>query len=239
MRAIILAGGKGTRLVPYTTVIQKPLVPIGGKMPILEVVLRQLKANGFEHITVTVNHLAHLIRAFFGDGLQWGLKIDYSQEDRPLGTIGPLTLIRDLPENFLVMNGDLICDLNFKEFFDFHCAGGNDVTVAACRRHQKIDFGVLSFDDNNQLVSFSEKPEYKFDVSMGIYCFNRRIIRELKVGEPYGFDNLMIERLEAKKKTNIFPFDGLWYDIGRPSDYDDVNSNFEKIQGFAGLKLDL
>ncbi len=223
MRAIILAGGKGTRLAPYTTVIPKPLVPIGGKMPI--------------HITVTVNHMAHLIRAFFGDGLQWGLKIDYSQEDRPLGTIGPLTLIRDLPENFLVMNGDLICDMNFKSFFDFHCAGCNNVTVAACRRRQKIDFGVLSFDSNNHLVSFSEKPEYTFDVSMGIYCFNRSIVQELKTGEPYGFDNLMIERLKAKKQTNIFPFDGLWYDIGRPSDYDDVNSHFERIRGIFGLDL--
>ena len=237
MRAIILAGGKGTRLAPYTTVIPKPLMPIGGKMPILEVVIRQLKANGFEHITVTVNHMAHLIRAFFGDGLQWGLKIDYSQEDRPLGTIGPLTLIDDLPENFLVMNGDLICDLSFKSLFDFHCAGRNEVTVAACRRRQKIDFGVLSFNSNNHLASFSEKPEYTFDVSMGIYCFNRSIVRELKIGEPYGFDNLMIDRLKARKQTNVFPFDGLWYDIGRPSDYDEVNSHFEEIRGIFGFDL--
>ena len=113
MRAIIMAGGQGTRLRPYTTLIPKPLVPLGGKYAILEVVLHQLKTAGFDHITIAVNHLAHLITAYFGDGSRLGLKIDYSFEDAPLSTIGPLTLIEDLPENFLVMNGDILCDLDY------------------------------------------------------------------------------------------------------------------------------
>ena len=120
MRAIILAGGKGTRLKPYTTVVPKPLVPIGNEMPILEIVIRQLAKNGFTHVTITVGHLAHLIMAFFGNGERWGVKIDYSMEDveKPLHTIGPLTLINDLPENFLVMNGDVLCDIDYKNFFE-------------------------------------------------------------------------------------------------------------------------
>ena len=116
MRAIILAGGKGTRLRPYTYSLPKPLMPIGGEMPILEVILKQLKNHGFREVTITVNYMAKIIQAFFGDGKEWGLKIDYSLEQKPLGTVGPLTLIDNLPETFLVMNGDLLTDLNYKEY---------------------------------------------------------------------------------------------------------------------------
>ena len=129
MRAIILAGGKGTRLRPYTTLIPKPLVPIGGKYSILEVVLRQLADAGFDRVTLAVNHLANLIQAYFGNGEKWGLEIDYSLEDRPLNTIGPLTLINDLPDNFLVMNGDILCDLDYRAFFENHVATGADGTA--------------------------------------------------------------------------------------------------------------
>ena len=119
MRAVILAGGKGTRLRPYTTVFPKPLVPIGDQMPILEVIIRQLATCGFQHITITVSYLAELIMAFFGSGERWGVDIDYSREPKPLSTIGPLTLLDDLPENFLVMNGDILCDLDYRQFYDY------------------------------------------------------------------------------------------------------------------------
>jgi len=229
MRAIILAGGKGTRLRPYTTIIPKALVPIGDKMPILEVVIRQLAAQGYTHITMTVNHLANLIMAFFEDGSKWGIKIDYSLEDRPLSTIGPLTLINDLPENFLVMNGDILTNLNYKQFMETHIQQQSEVSVALYKREAKIDFGVIQYDSSNHMITFVEKPSYNFDVSMGIYCINRKTVENLQPGEPYGFDNLMLDRLKNHESTVVYPFDGFWLDIGRPEDYDHVNENYEEI----------
>src|SRR2546429_8527690 len=143
MRAVILAGGKGTRLKPYTITLPKPLVPVGDEMPILEIIIRQLSKFGFDHITIAVNHMANLIMSFFGDGSRWSTRIDYSVEDSMLKTIGPLTLISDLPDSFLVMNGDILCDLNYRHFYDFHVASENDVTVAVYKRSSLIDFGVL------------------------------------------------------------------------------------------------
>src|SRR6266850_6832211 len=132
-RVIILAGGKGTRLRPYTVVLPKPLMPIG-EFPILEVIVRQLVQHGFDHVTMAVNHQAEIIRAFFQDGAKWGVKIDYSLEDKPLGTMGPLKLIRDLAEHFLVMNGDTLTDLDFGAFHDRHAASGELFTVSSAVR---------------------------------------------------------------------------------------------------------
>ena len=136
------------------------------------------RADGIE-LTLAVNHLAHLIQAYFGDGARFGVKIDYSQEDKPLSTIGPLTLIDDLPETFLVMNGDIVCNLDYRAFFEAHVAARVPVSVAAFRRETKIDFGVLDLDERNRLVGFREKPIYHFDVSMGIYGLNRSVIERL------------------------------------------------------------
>ena len=139
-RAVILAGGKGTRLRPYTVVLPKPLMPIG-EYPILEVVVRQLAKANFSHITIAVNHQAELIRAFFGDGARWGIKIDYSQENEPLGTMGPLKIIPDLPEHFLIMNGDILTDLDFGKFYDDHTKKEAIFTISAHQRIQKVDYG--------------------------------------------------------------------------------------------------
>lgn len=235
MRAIILAGGKGTRLRPYTTTIPKPLVPIGGEMAILEIVILQLVKYGFQHITLAVNHMANLIMAFCGDGARWGVKIDYSLEDRPLSTIGPLTLIDDLPERFLVMNGDILSDLNYGEFYSYHVTHTHDITVASYRRDVKIDFGVIEYDSNNMVSGFIEKPSYHFNVSMGIYCISRKIIEALPRGESYGFDNLMLDGLKNKLKMRVKPFDGFWLDIGRPEDYDYANENYAQIKAKLGF----
>lgn len=235
MRAIILAGGKGTRLRPYTTTIPKPLVPIGGEMAILEIVILQLVKYGFQHITLAVNHMANLIMAFCGDGARWGVKIDYSLEDRPLSTIGPLTLIDDLPERFLVMNGDILSDLNYGEFYSSHVTHTHDITVASYRRDVKIDFGVIEYDSNNMVSGFIEKPSYHFNVSMGIYCISRKIIEALPRGESYGFDNLMLDGLKNKLKMRVKPFDGFWLDIGRPEDYDYANENYAQIKAKLGF----
>jgi NDP-mannose synthase len=229
MRAIILAGGKGTRLKPYTATIPKPLVPVGGEMPILEIIIKQLSQAGFTHITIALNHMADFIKAFFGDGSKWQLQIDYSTEDTPLSTIGPLTLIEDLPENFLVMNGDILCDLDYRKFYEQHCQNQNDVSVSVYKRDSKIDFGVLQYNDNQRIIKFIEKPIYQFDVSMGIYCIKRKVIEALQKNQPYGFDNLMIDGIEATRQLEAMPFDGFWLDIGRPDDYDYANENFKEI----------
>ena len=233
-RAIILAGGKGTRLLPYTVVLPKPLMPIG-EFPILEVIVRQLVRQGFDHVTMAVNHQAELIRAFFQDGARWGVKIDYSLEDKPLSTMAPLRLIRDLPENFMVMNGDILSDLNYSDLFEIHVANNNIFTISACRREQKVDYGVLEMDASNHLSGFREKPSAEYLVSMGVYMASRRIMGFIPEGKSYGFDNLMLDLLAAGKPAAVRKFDGYWLDIGRPDDYVQAIEEFEQMkQRFLG-----
>lgn len=233
MRAVILAGGKGTRLRPFTYSLPKPLMPIGGEMPILEIILKQLKKNKFNHITIAVNYMAKILQAFFRDGSDWGLKIDYSFEEKPLSTIGPLTLIDDLPEKFLVMNGDILTDLDYRQFFDWHIKNKCDVTVATFKRVSKINFGVLKYNENQEVYDFIEKPKYHFDVSMGIYAINKHVIDTLPKNEPFGFDDLMIKGINDKLRIKSYPHDSYWLDIGRNDDYQKANedylSNKEKI----------
>jgi NDP-sugar pyrophosphorylase family protein len=228
-RAIILAGGKGTRLRPYTVVLPKPLMPIG-EYPILEVVIRQLIINGFDHITLAVNHQAELIKAFFGDGSKWNIKIDYSLEEQPLGTMGPLKLIKDLPDNFLVMNGDILTDLNFSDFYDNHAINNNLFTISSFTREQKIDYGVLEIDQSNVLTGFIEKPLKSFEVSMGIYMVSSKILEYIPENAAYGFDNLMLSILKDKKNVSVKNFNGYWLDIGRPDDY------MQAIEEFGEMK---
>lgn len=230
MRAIILAGGQGTRLRPYTITLPKPLVPVGGEMPVIEVIIRQLARAGFSRLTFAVNHKANLIRAFCGDGSQWGIPIDYSLEDKPLSTIGPLTLIHDLPEHFLVMNGDLLCDLDFRAFLEHHARSGNQITVSTCKRSVNSDFGVLKVGESGRVLGFEEKPVFHFDVSMGVYCISRSVIEQLERGAPYGFDNLMLDAIRDGLRLEARPFNGFWLDIGRPEDYDLANQEFARLK---------
>jgi len=235
MRAIILAGGQGTRLRPYTTLIPKPLVPLGNEISILEIVIKQLSKCGFDHITITVNHLSNLIMAFIGDGSKWNIKIDYSVEEKPLSTIGPLTLIKDLPKDFLVMNGDILCNLKFDEFYNYHVKNKNEVTVATIKRDVKINLGVLQYDENNTVKGFFEKPVHNFDASMGINCINRKVIEKLPKGIKYGFDDLMMDGVKNKCNYKVKPFKGFWLDIGMPEDYDYCNDNFGEIKKKLGI----
>lgn len=235
MRAILLAGGLGTRLKPYTTLVPKPLVPIGGEVSIIEVVIRQLVRRGFTHVTIAVNHLAELIMAFLGDGSRWGVRVDYSVESEPLGTIGPLTLVPDLPEHFLVMNGDILTDFDYASFLRGHEARANAVSVASFQRDTKIDFGVLEYDADGRLTAFREKPVLRFDVSMGIYALSRRVVAGLPKGKKYGFDDLMLDSLRAGENVHIVPFEGLWLDVGRPDDYDTVNETYAELKPRLGL----
>lgn len=228
-RAVILAGGKGTRLKPYTVVFPKPLMPIGD-YPILEIVVRQLVYYGFDHITIAVNHHRELIQAFFGDGSKWNAKIDYSFEDKPLSTMGPLTLIPDLPDNFLIMNGDILTDLNYNKLYDYHLSNNNNYTICSYKREQISEFGVLETDDNNTLIGFREKPINYYQVSMGIYFASKQILEHIPYNEAYGFDELMLKLIKANTPPSVWPFDGYWLDIGRADDYAKASEQFEKLQ---------
>lgn len=228
-RAVILAGGKGTRLRPYTVVLPKPLMPIG-EYPILEVIVRQLIAAGFDHITMAVNHQAEIIKAFFQNGERWGIRIDYSLEDQPLGTMGPLKRINDLPENFLVMNGDILTDLDFARFHDEHVERKSIFTISSKRRQHRIDYGVLDTDDQGILTGFREKPGVEYEVSMGIYMVNTAAIDFIPADRPFGFDDLMLDLLAAGKPARVCPFDGYWLDIGRPDDYAKAIEEFEAMK---------
>jgi NDP-sugar pyrophosphorylase family protein len=229
-RAVILAGGMGTRLRPYTMVLPKPLMPIG-EYPILEVIVRQLVHHGFRHVTMAVNHQANLIKAFFGDGARWGLQIDYSLESIPLSTIAPLKLIKDLPEQVLLMNGDVLTDLNFREFCDAHVSAARVFTIAAAQRTQIVDYGVLEVDCENRLCGFHEKPIHRYLVSMGVYVLNRSLVERVPPEVKYGFDDLMRDMLTRREPVHVEPYSGYWLDIGRPDDYERAISEFSDYQG--------
>ena len=226
-RAVILCGGKGTRLQPYTVVLPKALMPIGD-YPILEIVIRQLVKYGFTHITLAVNHQAELIETFFGNGSKWNIKIDYSLEDMPLGTMGPLKLIEDLPEDFLVMNGDVLTDLNFAKFFSEHVSNKNNFTISSYIRDHQIDYGVLTLGDENRLIGFEEKPKNQYHVSMGVYMINKKIIDSIPPAQAYGFDHLMLDLLEKEITVTVKEFKGYWLDIGRHDDYARAIEEFDK-----------
>ena len=218
-RAVILAGGLGTRLRPYTFVFPKPLMPIGDQ-PILEVIVRQLSRHGFDHLTLAVNRQANLFRAYFGDGSKWGVTIDYSLEAEPLGTMGPLRLIPNLPENFLVMNGDIMTDLDYAMFFQSHVENARLLTIAVTAREQEIDYGIIHAADGSDFVrGFEEKPRVPYLVSMGIYCMSRLIVDQIPDNIAFGFDQLALSLIDAKRPINIERHKGYWLDIGRPDDY--------------------
>ncbi len=225
-RAVILAGGRGTRLKPYTIVLPKPLMPVG-EYPILEIIIRQLSRHGFSHVTLAVNHQANLIKAFFGDGNAWGIKIDYSLESRALSTIAPLALISDLPEHFILMNGDVLTDLDLNGFWSEHVQADRLFTIAAARREHSAEYGVLHTDDANTLVGFEEKPVTRYLVSMGIYAVSRRILSFVPQTQKYGFDDLMADLLSSGARVHVSPFTGYWLDIGRPDDYVRAIEDFE------------
>lgn len=229
MQAIILAGGKGRRLLPYTTVLPKPLMPIGDH-PILMVILRQLKHYGFNRVTICTGYLHELIHAYIGGSRSTGITISYTHESEPLGTIGPLRLIPELDDDFLVMNGDILTDLDFGAFMAAHKERHALATVATYKRDSAIDFGVLEKDRKNRIIAFREKPVYHFDVSMGIYAFSREILTFVPKKKAFGFDQLMHALIAKNADVYSYPFEGYWLDIGRPDDYARSIEEFERYK---------
>lgn len=229
MRAVILAGGRGTRLYPYTIVFPKPLMPIGD-VPILEIVVRQLKYYGISDIVMAVGHLAELLMAYFGDGSRFGVQISYSRETNPLGTAGPLALIPGLDETFLVMNGDVLTTLDYRALIAYHRANGSVATIASHRRDARIDLGVIQTDATGRITDYIEKPVYHYLVSMGIYVFEPAVLRQIEPGQRLDFPDLVLRLLAAGERVQSYLFDGYWLDIGRPDDYSQATAEFEQLR---------
>ena len=230
MKAVILAGGKGARLAPYTKILPKPLMPIDD-MPILEVLLRQLKHAGIKDIVITVGHLAALMRTYFLDGREFGLNITYSYEDTPLGTAGPLALVPDLNETFFVMNGDVLTTLDFKKLLKFHKSQKAMATIAAHHRTVKIDLGVLQPAPNSyELTGYIEKPSYEYIVSMGVYLFTPETIRYIPKNQYLDFPDLVLKMIAAGEKVVHYPYDGYWKDLGRPDDYEQATQDLTSMR---------
>ncbi len=227
MQAVILAGGKGTRLRPYTTIFPKPLMPIGD-YPILEIVIKQLKYYGFNNIIIAVGHLKELLQAFFNDGEKWNVNISYSLEEKPLGTAAPLKLIKNFQNNFLVMNGDVLTNLDFSNFFQYHKNNDALCTIAMYQKLVKIDLGVLKTNENNELYDYIEKPTLNYNVSMGVYAFKKEVLDYIPENEYFDFPNLVKKLIKNNKKVLGYPFGGYWLDIGRPEDYETAIEEFEK-----------
>jgi NDP-mannose synthase len=229
MKAVVLAGGKGRRLMPYTLIIPKPLMPIGD-VPILEILLRQMKSNGIEEVVLTVGYLADLLRAYFQDGSRLGLRITYSLEENPLGTAGPLALVKGLDETFLVTNGDVLTTLPLRDLVAFHKKEHAAATIAMHRRTAAIDLGIVQCDGDNRITGYIEKPTYEYLVSMGVYVFDPHVLSFISPQEYLDFPDLVHRLLDAGEKVIGFPFSGYWQDLGRYDDYERATADFEKMR---------
>ena len=226
MRAVILAGGQGTRLRPYTTVLPKPLLPLGDR-PVLELIVRRLVASGFDQLDLCVGHLGHLIKAYFNEAvtLPADVQIRYWWEDEPLGTAGALHGVERPEETFLVMNGDVVTTLDFREFMWFHRESGAPLTIAACRKDVRIDLGVID-NDGSVVTNYREKPILGFRVSMGIYAYEPVVLDHIP-REHFDFPDVVRALIDARERVAIYPFDGKWFDIGTLAEYERAAQELE------------
>lgn len=228
-QAVIMAGGKGTRLHPYSALFPKPLMPLGD-MPILELLLRRMQADGVEEVIIAVNHLRHLIEAYFGDGSALGLRLRYSSEEKPLGTAGALgNMLHLLDDTFFLANGDLLTTMDLKRMAFNHIAEGAHASIGIYERENKIDFGLIEFDGRNRLSQYREKPTSKYYVSMGIYVLCREAIRPYVTSADYlDMPNLLLKIKANDGNVVCFRDDCVWLDIGRPDDFALAQQMFER-----------
>ena len=229
LKAVILAGGKGTRLRPFTANFPKPLVPLGDT-PVVEVLILRLIEFGITDVTMTLGHLAELMRAYFTHRHQITsqLNLQFVVEETPTGTAGSVSLVPDLNDTFLVMNGDLLTDLNFHDLVDFHRAKNAVLTIATRKREVKIDLGVLEFNEASEIVAYREKPETTYDVSMGVYVYEPRALDFIESGQRLDLPDLVLKLIAAGERVCAFPTDCQWLDIGRPDDYARAQELFEE-----------
>lgn len=233
VRAVILAGGRGTRLRPYTTVLPKPLVPVGDR-PILELILHQLRSEGYRRVDLCVGHLSGLIEAYFADGrhLPDGLELCYHHEDQPLGTAGALHGIEDLTDSFLVMNGDILTTLRYSELMYFHRSSHAALTIATYRKSVKFDLGVVEHE-GAVVTGFKEKPTIEAPVSMGIYVYEPSVLGHIP-HDRFDFPDVVQALLAAGERVVAYPFDGAWFDIGTLGDHELATSEIERTPELFG-----
>lgn len=230
MKTIILAGGRGTRLQPYTLVVPKPLVPVGG-MPVIELIIKRLRRFGLDEFIITTGYLGDLIKAVCGEGTRWGVHIEYSDEIEPLGTIGPLNLIKDqLTETFIVVNGDTVTDIDLRQMMRFHYEHKALATIAATRRSEQIELGVLEVNSDGALVGFQEKPRHEYIASMGLYIFEPGILDLIPDSGVFGFDDLIHASLAAEAPVYVYSHSGFWLDIGIKADLERAQDEYELIR---------
>ena len=230
MKAIILAGGKGTRLAPYTTVFPKPLMPIDG-MPILEIIIRQLAHFRIKEIVFTVSQQSEpLLSAYFRNGDQYGVDIRYSKEEEALGTAGPLSIIPNLPETFLVMNGDILTTLNYQKLVSYHRRHQGMVTIAMTQKRVPLELGVMEFNRARLLTRYIEKPTLSYSVSMGIYVFEREVLKWVPPEKYLDFPELIQKLLKQRVKVVCYPSSDFWLDIGRHEDYEEAQKEFQEMR---------
>ena len=225
MQAVILAGGLGSRLRPYTMHIPKPLLPLGDK-PVIEIVVRQLAASGIDDVIITTGFLAHLVEAYVGNGEQFGTNVRYVREESPLGTAGPLREVSDLEEHFLVLNGDLLTTFNFGGLLDDHARSGADLTVAATRRTVHIDYGVVVTNTAGDLERYDEKPTLDYHVSMGIYGVSLSALKHMPPTGRFDMPELVRAIVAAGGRVCTAKTDVYWQDIGRFDDYQTASADF-------------
>lgn len=225
MLAVILAGGKGTRLKPFTMNIPKPLLPLGD-VPVLDIVIRQLAADGFDRVILTLGHMAPFFTGHFGDGAAYGIRIDYLRESEPLGTAAPLRSLTDPPADFLVMNGDLLTDLSFRGLLAAHQAAGAAATIGVAARREKVDYGVIEMADDGSFRDYREKPELPYFVSMGINVLSARALRCIPAQGRFDMPQLMLALHAAGERVHCHRSTDYWQDIGRFDDYARASEDF-------------
>lgn len=230
MKAVILTGGKGTRLAPYTAVLPKPLLPIG-EIPILEIILRQLKHYGFSEVILACGYLSELIQAYLmNNKISTQLKISYHREEQPLGTAGALATIKGLDETFLVMNGDILTTIDYSKLLQYHKESKAALTVAITQKKVQIELGVLHLNAENKITGYEEKPVKVFPASTGIYIYEPRALDFIKPNTYLDFPTLVMRLIEAGEQVVGCPVDAFWLDMGNKDDYERAVKEFEQNQ---------
>jgi len=225
MKAVILAGGLGTRLRPFTQVIPKPLLPIGDQS-VLEIQVKQLKEHGFDEIFLATSYKADYIRNFFGDGSQYGVKITISKEEEPLGTVGPLSLLRDqLDEPFILMNGDVLSLVDHGAMYEFAAKLGTTLTVGLKRYITPMAFGKIEYD-GDFVLGVEEKPDFISYILSGIYVMTPDVFQFIPDGQRYGLDQLIQDMLEKSEPIAKYDIKEYWLDIGQIDDYEKAQAEF-------------
>ncbi|MDP9347351.1 MAG: sugar phosphate nucleotidyltransferase [Actinomycetota bacterium] len=230
MRAVIMAGGRGTRLAPYTTVLPKPLMPLGDR-PILDVLIRQLVRAGVERVTISVGHLGGILEAWVRHEEDYGVPVDFLYESEPLGTAGALGSMKDPGETFLAMNGDILTTLDYGALVNFHREQGSAATMAVRERSVRVDYGVVHADGGHRVIGLEEKPSLTYTVSMGVYAFDGSVIDEIPRGRHLDFPELLMRLVAEGRTVCAYPFAGYWRDIGNHDDYEQAIIDFEQAPG--------